>query len=526
MEAQNKIEYQRKKTASVVVLLALMLFLTGTFAWYSISQRALNELNITANSGGRIHDDFYSQDVQAMRSNHANKDIYAENFGENDLIVRIKLSEYLEIDGQAVTGESKDDRSTWVPYVLENEEEAREYVNWKMGGFKVYLPTFNLDQNNLSTDAKGDAIDELTGAATGFGDGTHNYFSPAGSHFEVDGTKVENITATSHTSKSTLMQDNEVMSMEAWLALDEDEKVGNFWVVDADGWAYWANLLRPNTATSLLLNEFHLESGSMAESMYYAIDVIGEFATINDVDSFYNGESDHGDASSKGQDLINTILDGKPVEQSFIPRQPGETFTDSNGILWRVLDADDGNGNALIITEYVYNLPVSYNTTNAWVPFEESNLKNDPLEGMDAWYDSQVGNEIKSIALNYEYPDGAYLGGGERSGPEESGYNSRLNLEIARTVAGNETTVGNGQVFALSISELNEYVDTGALNAGAFHANEDRIVRWWLRSPGMNSRDQAVTTLSGGQDGQTFGAFPSVANATGEGFRAALWVRR
>jgi hypothetical protein len=308
METQENFNYQRKKTATIALLLAIILFLTGTFAWFSISQRALNQVEVTANSGGRIHDDFHNQDVLATRSNHANKDVYAENFGENNLIVRIKLAEYLEIDGEAVTGELRDDKSTWSPYVLGNQEEARNYVTWVMGGSKIFLPTFNLDQNNLSTDAKGDAIDVITGGATGIGDGTADYFAPAGTHFETDGTILETPSTTSHTSKPTLTEERNVMSMQAWLALEETDRVGNFWVVDVDGWAYWANFLAPEQATSLLLNEIIIQSGSISENMYYAIDVIGEFATESDVENFYNGESDHGNASNNGITLINTII--------------------------------------------------------------------------------------------------------------------------------------------------------------------------------------------------------------------------
>lgn len=306
MNIKQNLKYQRTLVATIVLLLAVILFITGTFAWNLTDKR--NQQELMLRKGGRVHNDFNNHSLKAAVSNRANKDVYAENFGDNKLLVRIKLFEYLEIDGNAVTGESREDRNTWSPYVLGNNEEARNYVTWEMGGSKIFLPTFNLDENSDSIDAKGTAIDVLTGSATGIGDGTHNYFEPAGSIFDQSGNRLEAETGTSHTSKSTIIQDREVISMEDWLMLGAKEQVGNFWVVDDDGWAYWADFLRPNTATSLLLDELIVDSEGMKISMYYAIDVVGEFAAEGEADTFYNGESEYGNASSNGQEVVDTIL--------------------------------------------------------------------------------------------------------------------------------------------------------------------------------------------------------------------------
>ena len=58
---------KRKKTAAVVAtVMAVVLALTGTFAWQSISQTAMNETTGEVNPGGRLHDDFDGR----------NKDVY------------------------------------------------------------------------------------------------------------------------------------------------------------------------------------------------------------------------------------------------------------------------------------------------------------------------------------------------------------------------------------------------------------------------------------------------------------------
>ena len=80
--------------AGIAAALALVIGLTGTFAWQSISQQALNEAaQKYVNPGGRLHDDF----------NGTNKDVYVENFVSADdpagvpIYARIRLDEYMEI---------------------------------------------------------------------------------------------------------------------------------------------------------------------------------------------------------------------------------------------------------------------------------------------------------------------------------------------------------------------------------------------------------------------------------------------
>ena len=91
MKLKTKQGKQRKKITTTItaVILSAALAVTGTYAWQSISQKALNEAAGKAmNPGGRLHDDF----------NGSNKDVYVENFtkaGENGepLYVRVRLDE-------------------------------------------------------------------------------------------------------------------------------------------------------------------------------------------------------------------------------------------------------------------------------------------------------------------------------------------------------------------------------------------------------------------------------------------------
>ena len=79
---------RRVLKSGIAVLLVIAIALTGTYAWQSISQEALNEVEGGSNPGGRLHDDFDGR----------NKDIYVENFSETESIfARIRLDEYMEI---------------------------------------------------------------------------------------------------------------------------------------------------------------------------------------------------------------------------------------------------------------------------------------------------------------------------------------------------------------------------------------------------------------------------------------------
>ncbi|WP_288395896.1 DUF6273 domain-containing protein [uncultured Vagococcus sp.] len=298
----------KKRTVGVAAGLATLLLVTGTFAWTSISQQALNEKSGKTEAGGRIHDDYNKES--------GNKDIYAENYSKQNLIVRVKLSEYMENNQRPmVAGTSKTDKKTWTPYTIPgstSSEAYRQYVTWTLGGSKNFLPTFNTNNDSKATDAAGDAIDVLAQASnpttpvewqTALGDGSQDYFT--------DGQVVDNPSDASikHTVKPTLTQGRAPISMATWKALPEAQKQGNYWVVDTDGWAYWANELAPSESTSLLLDQLNWNSSALGNlnDWYYGIDVIGEFATKSDVGEF--DKSEHGKPSDDAKGLLQFTSD-------------------------------------------------------------------------------------------------------------------------------------------------------------------------------------------------------------------------
>jgi hypothetical protein len=77
-------------------------------------------------------------------------------------------------------------------------------------------------------------------------------------------------------AKETL--DAEFITVDEWK--DLDYPLGNYWIIDTDGWIYWADALNPGTATGLLLTSVNLKN-EPAEDYYYAINVVSQMATVD-----------------------------------------------------------------------------------------------------------------------------------------------------------------------------------------------------------------------------------------------------
>jgi len=232
-----------KRHAGIVAgVLVVAMLLTGTFAWSSNSQRAFNAAWYDVdpedtNYGGRIRDD-YDGDGPGEH----NKDVYAENFGENPLFVRIRLREFLSINGEPVIpGMIIDDTTTWPIYlsqpndvhtpragediaILHGDMPDGYGIRWDLGhrAPKYFMPTHNHATNRADiidpavpdlfaheeafrkTEATGRAVNAITaddrydefdptdvdhardfwenGRQTGPGDGSHNFWSAGDTH--------------------------------------------------------------------------------------------------------------------------------------------------------------------------------------------------------------------------------------------------------------------------------------------------------------------------------------------------------
>jgi len=289
----------RRKTTALAAALSLSasIVLSGTFAWRSISQEAKNELVRSLNPGARLHDDFDGQ----------NKDVYVENFftaaeGGQPIFARVRLDEYMEIGPDSgvkldqaernvtvLAKSAKDptrdadinDVTTWRTHLPGDDPEKGDptdpfhaHWSWKMGGSKTYMPTFNKNKDSLKADINGTW-------ANRFGD-YDSYEKgekvPGTACYDNDDNDIEDentiLVEETHTAKET--QTATVITMQKWI--ENGRNLGNFWVYDTDGWAYWAQPLAPGDTTGLLLDSITpLTDGPS----YYGINVVGQFVTAN-----------------------------------------------------------------------------------------------------------------------------------------------------------------------------------------------------------------------------------------------------
>ena len=323
---------KRKKQLSSVVaaVLVVVVALTGTYAWRSFSQTALNEAASGGNPGGRLHDDF----------NGSNKDVYVENFGDTPIFARVQLREYMETGKDAginkddpdrdaapvLTGTDINDTATWTVHTPGDPHASfhNEYWKWTMGGETVFMPTFNKNKDSLAADINGTFAGPDGDPATDYDryadyveyalgeqkTGSTVYDADADADDEgdaaVEGVDIATQEET-HTAKAT--QNATVLSMAEWKA--QGSPTGKYWVYDTDGWAYWAEPIIPGEATGLLLDEIELQKS--LTDWYYAIHVTAQFATADDLGSKTDSDGFFQDGVTDDAFLLLSKISGNSI---------------------------------------------------------------------------------------------------------------------------------------------------------------------------------------------------------------------
>lgn len=336
-------------SAITAIVISLCILSTGTLAWQSITQQATNELKSkVANPGGRLHDDF----------DGSNKDIYVENFTDDKtglpIYARVRLREYLEI-GKGVGDKNKPNRdvtvigkkdadisdtNTWLIHrkVQETEQgetfvdddEIHKYWKWDIDQEAPikYMPTFDKNKDSIKADING------TFAGT---DGNRHTNEDRYKDY-IDYSKEENATKTddaiydlddndvdegdqavkdenfttkqeTHTVKNTAKAT--VITMQQWK--DMGSPIGDYWVYDKDGWAYYAKAIMPGTASGLLLDGITPTDELKDKDWYYGIKAEAEFATNGDWGDKDKQTGFHKNGVSKeALQLLNKITGQQP----------------------------------------------------------------------------------------------------------------------------------------------------------------------------------------------------------------------
>ncbi|MEY8538898.1 hypothetical protein AALM99_10735 [Lactococcus muris] len=545
----------QRRLRNLALLSLLLLAVGGTFAFQAFNQRAINDrLNeVEINVGGRVHD-YYNRETE-------NKDVFVENYGERPIMARIRLSEFLETRQRdeanftpLVAGTSRDDVENWTTWIpsanditdRENTNDSNafdQYANlifgWERSGQDApwYMPTFNHDNLDQRTAAAGHArdwiegngaTDAVTDGATHPGDGTDAYWSAGGS-FDNSGPVWPGEEVTNQTAQN-LQQDRAPMTMNQWSTLPNEDKIGNFWVVDPNtGWAYWANRLDREQATSYLLDAAEMtaaiEDKVFNGFYYYGIHVESGLVSPDQHEEFLNdGEQHHAELEDFLRGIQNGVMyddgqnplpneDSQPDAFDFSTMRPGRIFTMA-GEQYRYLE-NMGSGNHMIIrNEAIRNV--------SW---------NDQEAELVSWYDAlhaDVRTMVQPVSDNFDtgavrHGDLTWTGSTQAWLPS--------NLTDFPLVAADVTDVdtsGTPRAFALSLADVARLSGSGQAfpnPAGRIGANNSW---WWLRTRAQAGHAWVILHRGHGQDlsGALNGGHTSQGANTGGGSRPALIINQ
>lgn len=331
-----------KKLIKIGGLAVALALIGGTFAFTNVGQSVLNITEDTNRPryGARVHDYFddtieYDED-EPENSLIPNKDVFFENYGQDPVFVRIRLTELfmrngvpLDIQGNTDTDINPEAPETWpvwhagvdgsnnltggrAPIIVDEGEGPQETPNFLNQYFFLnlgqqqgagdnisppwYMPTFNLIPDNQETAAAGSALDSEVGGATHPGEGIANFWQDGATATMAEwGLSDLGHSTEEHAVRQVLAQDRPPMSLQAWNALEANDsnRVGKYWIVDAvGGWAYWADFLMGATpgnadggeATSFLIDSKAPVFGNATQGLNsirydwtYKLNVFGEF---------------------------------------------------------------------------------------------------------------------------------------------------------------------------------------------------------------------------------------------------------
>lgn len=305
-----KAKRSKPAQAAAVGALALCILASGAFAWNNFAQQKLNRFSELLQPGVNLHDDF---------AGGPEKHVYAENNGSTPALVRLRISEYLQFqNGDTYPALAADDPAGtgWHPHAsLQNcGFVGHDYYDWQFGGHKAYMPAapsaqaqgaFSDLENYIEPRDVGDldaiidyaaalraafqaqsnaqALQDLEKYLAGSEENTarlQNAISTLPERYtqagvkQYEGQPEAELTRRLNEVRLTLVP-KPIISMEDWAAgatYGEPCALGPFWVLDGDGWAYWAQPLEPGQATGQLLQSVTYK-GAAPDTMTYKLRV-------------------------------------------------------------------------------------------------------------------------------------------------------------------------------------------------------------------------------------------------------------
>ncbi|MFK4878415.1 hypothetical protein ACI1UB_05170 [Lactococcus petauri] len=526
---------EKKRKLRNIALLALLGLIGGTFAFTAFNQQAINDRlreNPVREAAGRVHD-YFNRETE-------NKDVFVENYGQEPIMARIRLSEFMEYQERGepgfeqLVGGSRQNVSTWEPYIpAPNDITTRlgdgavmnthaRLTFGREGERQWYLPTFNHDKNDLMTAAAGDARDYVVGedpkdgrtnGATHPGDGKDGYWQENVSYTNSEnGILWPGSTEGTRTTSRNLRQERAPMTLQQWV--EDGVGSGNFWVIDhVTGWAYWANALRAGQATSYLIDAAVMQDAAHAinGAYYYAIHVDSQL-----IDMKGNFETEI--ETPHLDELLEAVRVSAGIsvrELDFSTIEPGDIFTRGDQDFRYLGNMEDiAAGSA---RDHMIILNGILNSVN-WTAHESR---------IDDWFDNELPADLKAMVtpvandfITGEVRDSA---AGLTTNPSRW-----LANNLTGDVAADRTVVvedGMPRAFSLSLADVDHLSRTDGIG---FTHNTDRRASdplggwWWLRTPSDLSTVAWSLTTSGTLNGST----TRTNSSTGGGARPALIIHQ
>lgn len=466
----SKVIMTKKRTfaAIIAVVLAVVIMLGGTFAWQSINQTALNEVYSTVNPGGRLHDDYVditygADEIADYPTMTFNKDVYVENFTSLSsngvqIYARVRLDEYMEIGKNAGQADSEatsivanavfGDKSTWTTHIMNNDNDPfHKYWEWDLAGKTMYMPTFNKDKNSLEAEING-VFPDFESTYTDYAGVTDKFIDVTEKTGDAVYTRDDqgNVTKSikeTHTVKETL--DSAVISMEEYQRIlsdgNPDNDTGNFWVWDADGWAYWASPILPDSATGLLLDQIKRTEVIIDEDWYYAINVVAQFITKDDI-GYKDATGFYADDQTVSPEAL-VLLDKIGVQVTYEVNTADE-----------LAKAVANGGNIVVKNDIVLDTPLVINKDTVL------NLGNHTISNTEAIFNDDAAVRNWSLISVAGEDVSLVINGGNFAALENDCY--------AVDVRDGATVTINGGTFNGNISAVYVHSGNAIINAGEF----------------------------------------------------------
>ena len=195
----------------------------------------------------------------------------------------------------------------------------------------------------------------------------------------------------------------------------------------------------------------------------------------------------------------------KPLTNVYITLGSQDTEDGKVPIEWKILEYDEENSRALLLSRYLvgsapYYIENNYTITDKRVTWEESKLRK---KLNDDFYGSAFSKEEQALIMKVTIEN-----------KDDPG---------SKTLGGNDTS---DRIFLLSLEELEKYFgdlnDKTNAEGRICRFTDGELFNWWLRSPGYGDAGQkAATAMCVDDDGSIYGSF-HISNSNG--VRPAMWI--